>query len=85
MRNAAAAPSRPRGTREPLGMAEFVRDLVAAADRFGPDDVEGMRAAIGEPIRGRPLAEISIGQLLGQRALRPAAGLAQRAQQVVHW
>ena len=38
-------------TRGPLGMAEFVRNLVAAADRSGERDLEGMRAAIAEPIR----------------------------------
>ena len=39
------------GTHPPLAMAAFVRDLVAAADRHGSGDPEGMRAAIGEPIR----------------------------------
>ena len=40
------------GERRPvLGMADFVRELVAAADRHGPGDLDGMRAAIGEPIR----------------------------------
>ena len=38
------------GVHPPLGMAEFVRELVAAADRHGKGDVEGMRAAIAEPI-----------------------------------
>ena len=42
----------PRGaSRAPLGIAQFVRELVAAADRYGSADAEGMRAAIGEPIR----------------------------------
>jgi predicted metal-dependent enzyme (double-stranded beta helix superfamily) len=39
------------GAPEPLGMAEFVRELVAAADRYGERDLEGMRAAVAEPIR----------------------------------
>ena len=39
------------GSRAPLGMAEFVRDLVAAADHSGRRDLERMRAAIAEPIR----------------------------------
>jgi len=39
------------GTRAPLGMAEFVRNLVTAADRSGERDLESMRAAIAEPIR----------------------------------
>ena len=38
------------GARAPLGMAEFVRELVAAADS-GERDLCGMRAAIAEPIR----------------------------------
>jgi len=39
------------GAREPLGMAEFVRELVTAADRYGEHDLEAMHAAIAEPIR----------------------------------
>ena len=39
------------GARESLGMADFVGQLVAAADRYGERDLEGMRAAIAEPIR----------------------------------
>ena len=39
------------GAREPLGMAEFVRELVSAADRHGAEDLERMRAAIADPIR----------------------------------
>lgn len=41
----------PGGASAPLGMAEFVRNLVAAADCCGEGNVEGMRAAIAEPIR----------------------------------
>ena len=37
--------------RQPLGMAEFVRQLVSAAERFGANDPDKMRIAIGEPIR----------------------------------
>jgi len=39
------------GALEPLGMAAFVRDLVSAADHYGDRDIEGLRAAIAEPIR----------------------------------
>ena len=39
------------GALEPLGMAAFVRDLVSAANHYGDRDIEGLRAAIAEPIR----------------------------------
>ena len=46
------AATSPRGARSaPLGMAEFVRDLVHAADRYEPGEIDHLRAAIGQPIR----------------------------------
>jgi predicted metal-dependent enzyme (double-stranded beta helix superfamily) len=50
MSDLATGPPASGGEREPLGMAEFMRELVAAADRYGERDLEGMRAAIAGPI-----------------------------------
>lgn len=38
-------------TRAPLTMAEFARQVVAAAERFGSQDTDRLRAAIADPIR----------------------------------
>ena len=45
------SPAAGNGPKSPLGMAEFVRQLVAAADRLGAHDVDDVREAMAEPIR----------------------------------
>jgi len=45
-----AASSVGTAARPPLSMAAFVRDIVAAADRFGRDDLDRARAAMAGPI-----------------------------------
>jgi len=45
-----AASSVGTAARPPFSMAAFVRDIVAAADRFGRDDLDRARAAMAGPI-----------------------------------
>lgn len=49
MSSVSSAPA--TGAKPPLGIAEFVRELVTAADRYGAQDVDRVREAIAAPIR----------------------------------
>jgi len=68
-----AAASVERAARPPLSMAGFVRDIVAAADRFGRDDVDRARTAMAEPIHRL----VERNDLLGAGIPRPGNNVAE--------